>query len=250
MERQYQYQSMLNRQGSQLQWDMWNKTNYAEQVRQLKLAGLSPSLMYGKGGGGGTTTGSQSGGSASGGSAPKAQPMNIGNLVEAMKAGMEMALLASEKAKKEAETEKLKAEVPKVQAETENITTRTQGQETENEILRESKADAINIIKQDSTIRQNQALLSEVNALFEYYVGGGTGDLYHTKDGSDAIVSEAEVQGSEKYKQYVAGRQKVQADARISGAEAELNEVLRKYGANNTTTNAVISILRLALQAK
>lgn len=37
---------------------MWKDTNYGAQVEQLKLAGLNPALLYGKGGGGGTTAGS------------------------------------------------------------------------------------------------------------------------------------------------------------------------------------------------
>lgn len=39
------------------QLDMWNKTNYPAQVKQLNEAGLNPALLYGKGGGGGSTTG-------------------------------------------------------------------------------------------------------------------------------------------------------------------------------------------------
>lgn len=54
-----------------LAMEMWEKTNYPAQVEQLKLAGLNPGLLYGKGGGGGTTAnasvGSVSGGSASSG---------------------------------------------------------------------------------------------------------------------------------------------------------------------------------------
>ena len=40
------------------QLDMWNKTNYPQQVEQIKKAGLNPSMLYGSGGGMGTTTGS------------------------------------------------------------------------------------------------------------------------------------------------------------------------------------------------
>lgn len=47
---QMQYQN-------ELQFDMWNKTNYSAQVEQMKKAGLNPALLYGMGGGGGTTTG-------------------------------------------------------------------------------------------------------------------------------------------------------------------------------------------------
>lgn len=40
------------------QFELWNKTNYPEQINQLNKAGLNPALLYGKGGGGGVTTGS------------------------------------------------------------------------------------------------------------------------------------------------------------------------------------------------
>lgn len=37
------------------QMEMWNKTNYEAQVKQMKQAGLNPGLLYSKGGTGGTT---------------------------------------------------------------------------------------------------------------------------------------------------------------------------------------------------
>ena len=42
-----------------MQMQMWEDTNYAAQVEQLKKAGLSVGLMYGKGGAGGATTGAE-----------------------------------------------------------------------------------------------------------------------------------------------------------------------------------------------
>ena len=56
-----------------MQMQMWEDTNYAAQVEQLKKAGLSVGLMYGKGGAGGTTTGA----GATGVSAPSA-PTGMG----------------------------------------------------------------------------------------------------------------------------------------------------------------------------
>jgi len=91
---QQQNQQQLNRQGHQLQMDMWNKTNYQAQLKHMKKAGLNPALMYGMGGGGGTTAGSQGGGSASGGNAVQMHPMDMANL----------ALVKAQKDKNEAET--------------------------------------------------------------------------------------------------------------------------------------------------
>lgn len=47
-------------------YDMWNKTNYSAQRKQLEDAGLNVGLLYSKGGAGGTTA-AGSGGSVSGG---------------------------------------------------------------------------------------------------------------------------------------------------------------------------------------
>jgi hypothetical protein len=78
---QNQYQQQLNQQGHDLQFDMWNKTNYKAQVEHMKAAGLNPALMYGMSGGGGSTTGSQGGGSAAGGNAAAFNPMDVANLM-------------------------------------------------------------------------------------------------------------------------------------------------------------------------
>ena len=62
MDIQQRNQMNLNTQGSQLQKDMWDYTNYENQVKHLDAAGLNRGLIYGMSGGGGTTTGSQGGG--------------------------------------------------------------------------------------------------------------------------------------------------------------------------------------------
>jgi hypothetical protein len=78
-QQQLQNQMMLNRQGHDLQMDMWNKTNYEAQIKKMEEAGLNPALMYGMSGGGGTTTGSQGGGSAQGGNAGQERVMDLSN---------------------------------------------------------------------------------------------------------------------------------------------------------------------------
>jgi len=80
MELQHQNQMGLNRQGHDLQMDMWNKTNYGAQVEHMKNAGLNPALMY-KGAGAGGTTGSQGGGSASMGSSQQGKVMDLQNML-------------------------------------------------------------------------------------------------------------------------------------------------------------------------
>lgn len=69
MEKQHQYelekmgiQADYNKEqakySSDLQKDMWDYTNYENQVKHLEEAGLNPGLLYGQSGGGGVSTGS------------------------------------------------------------------------------------------------------------------------------------------------------------------------------------------------
>jgi len=67
MGHQQENQMALNRQGHDLSYEMWKKTNYPAQVEMMKEAGLNQGLMYGSGGGAGGTTQSGSGGGAGGG---------------------------------------------------------------------------------------------------------------------------------------------------------------------------------------
>ena len=119
---QQQNQQQLNRQGHQLQMDMWNKTNYQAQLKHMKKAGLNPALMYGMGGGGGTTAGSQGGGSASGGQAVQMHPMDMANIAllkaqtDNIKADTE--LKGSQKGVNEAQTEKIGAEFRNINEDT------------------------------------------------------------------------------------------------------------------------------------
>jgi len=76
MNLQKENQKELNQQGHDLQFDMWNKTNYGAQKRHMLEAGLNPALMYGSAGASGTT-GSQSGGSASMGSSQQGKIMDL-----------------------------------------------------------------------------------------------------------------------------------------------------------------------------
>jgi hypothetical protein len=78
MNLQKENQKELNQQGHDLQFDMWNKTNYGAQKRHMLEAGLNPALMYGSAGASGTT-GSQSGGSASMGSSQQGKIMDLQN---------------------------------------------------------------------------------------------------------------------------------------------------------------------------
>lgn len=64
MVKQHENQQELNEQQKQHQLDIWNQTNYPQQIEQMKEAGLNPALMYGMAGGGSATTGSVGAGAA------------------------------------------------------------------------------------------------------------------------------------------------------------------------------------------
>lgn len=97
------------------QMQLWNDTNYAAQVAQMKKAGLSPGLIYGHSGQGGTTAAQP--GNISGADAPKGGG-------EAMGMGIQMgqaAMIAAQIELTRAQTEKTKAEAQNVPKTGENI---------------------------------------------------------------------------------------------------------------------------------
>lgn len=128
---QQQNQMMLNRQGHDLQMDMWNKTNYGAQVKHMEDAGLNPALMYGMGGGGGTTAGSQGGGSAASGQAQAQTAMDMANI------GL------------------ISAQIEKIKAETKNIDKGTEktGQDILESIARTSNIGADEKLKVEQKLK-------------------------------------------------------------------------------------------------
>lgn len=90
-----------------LQFDLWNKTNYEAQMKHLKNAGLNPALLYGGGGGGGATTGGGGGGSVSGATATDPSA--------ATAAGTQMGMMLANMKLMDAQAEKTKAETEKIE---------------------------------------------------------------------------------------------------------------------------------------
>jgi len=157
---QHQNQQKLNKQGSELQYQQWLKTNYPAQVEQLKKAGLNTGLLYGGAGGAGGTTGSQSGGSAAGGSYSHAPMMDIGSM---MKVASEIGLLNAQKDKVETETEKIGGvDTEQGWATIENIMQDTQNKELEAKLTEQK---TINMQLQNVTeIDRAEALIRQANA--------------------------------------------------------------------------------------
>lgn len=86
----------------QLALDMWNKTNYEEQVKHMQAAGLNPALLYSKGGPGGSTSG-----------AGTAAPVSDGT-TQAIGMGLQAKQIAISQGQQIAETAKTIAEAAKI----------------------------------------------------------------------------------------------------------------------------------------
>jgi hypothetical protein len=89
-----------------MQKEMWDYTNFENQLKHMKAAGLSPALMYGGSGAGGTTA-QASAGSVQSGDAPKG--------------GGEMAQMGMMMASQEASIELMKAQADKTRVEADKL---------------------------------------------------------------------------------------------------------------------------------
>lgn len=89
--------------------EMWDYTNYENQMKHMKAAGLNPALMYGQGGGGGSTANGGSASGVSGGSAP----VGGGEIGMGLQSAMQMQLLQSQKAVLDSQANKNNVEAAK-----------------------------------------------------------------------------------------------------------------------------------------
>lgn len=89
-------------------YEMWEKTNYAAQVEQMKKANLNPALMYGQAGaGGGTVSGAQGQGTS------QPSDRSIEMQYRGQEMGLQLANLASQIKLNESQTNKNNAEANK-----------------------------------------------------------------------------------------------------------------------------------------
>lgn len=89
--------------------EMWNYTNFKNQMKHIKEAGLSPGLIYGMGGQGGSTQGA---GAANGVGLPQDQSVGMG--LRAQEIGIEMANALSQIKLNESQANKNEAEANKI----------------------------------------------------------------------------------------------------------------------------------------
>ena len=106
-------QAELNRKNAEFNTaqakEMWNYTNFENQMKHIKEAGLSPGLIYGMGGQGGSTQGA---GAANGVGLPQDQSVGMG--LRAQEIGIEMANALSQIKLNESQANKNEAEADKI----------------------------------------------------------------------------------------------------------------------------------------
>lgn len=118
--------------------EMWNYTNFENQMKHIREAGLSPGLIYGMGGQGGSTQGA---GAANGVGLPQDQSVGMG--LRAQEIGIEMANALSQIKLNESVADKNKAQADKIK-----------GVDTEKE-----KATINNLIAQTSNEKIKRGLI-------------------------------------------------------------------------------------------
>lgn len=118
-----------------LQKDMWNYTNYENQVKHLQAAGLNPALLYAKGGAGGTTgqVSAPAGmGIAPGGQGQAAQQINL----QAQETAADIKVKEAQAHALEVEAnKKAGVDTQETQANIDNVKQLTQNAQVQNEIL-------------------------------------------------------------------------------------------------------------------
>lgn len=109
MEIQNRYNEQMAKNNQQRNKDLWDYTNYENQKKHMKAAGLNPALMYGIGGGGGV---SANGAQGQGVTQPTDRSVEMGLKQQGL--GLQLASLASQIDLNKSQSEKNKAEAEKI----------------------------------------------------------------------------------------------------------------------------------------
>lgn len=109
MEIQNRYNEQMAKNNQQRNKDLWDYTNYENQKKHMKAAGLNPALMYGMGGGGGV---SANGAQGQGVTQPTDRSVEMGLKQQGL--GLQLASIASQVDLNKSQAEKNKAEAEKI----------------------------------------------------------------------------------------------------------------------------------------
>jgi len=119
-----QYALQAGKQSHLYNQEMWDYTNYENQVKHLEAAGLNPALLYGQGGGGGSSTagGAVGNGQGTPGQAPSGgSPQALrSQMIEGAGMGIQLGLMEAQKRNLEADAAKRKQTQKKQQEQTQN----------------------------------------------------------------------------------------------------------------------------------
>lgn len=114
-----QYALQAGKQSHLYNQEMWDYTNYENQVKHLEAAGLNPALLYGQGGAGGASTagGAVGNGQGTAGQAPSGgSPQAIkSQMIEGAGMGMQLGLMEAQKRNLEADAAKKEADAKKTE---------------------------------------------------------------------------------------------------------------------------------------
>lgn len=119
---QAKYNKEQAKYSTELSKEMWDYTNYENQIKHLEAAGLNPALLYGQSGGGGSAAG---GGTAAGVGLPSSTGVGMAIQWETMEANKELAKAQAAKTNAEAaklmttDTENVKSDTDKKRQEIE-----------------------------------------------------------------------------------------------------------------------------------
>lgn len=214
---QAQYNKDQAKYSTELSKEMWDYTNYENQVKHLKEAGLNPALLYGSGGGGGSAAGS---GTAAGVGLPASTGVGMGIQLEQMEAQKELAKAEAAKTNAEAaklmttDTENVESETKKNMQEIKESEKRIESLTSQiHKTNEESKAIEFNNYLND--LRKNIKVQEEVNGETTWTKGF---DELFTENEKRKMMAEYEI----SRKEYEEARNEKEVAMRLSDALDEI----------------------------
>lgn len=214
----------------QNQMKMWDETNFAAQMQQMRKAGLNPAMMYAGGGEGGTTGSFSSGGNIAGNASSESDIINADVNRRAM--GLELR-------KAEAEIKAMEAGANKDQAEadaTQNITpTKIKGLETDIEHKKTSIKEITQNIENKKIQADGAKLQNDFDRIRNEIKNMTAGDEiqsarymnYKLEADVNTILQNYEITKEQKIDIIEAGRMNVQnlkVDLLVKASNMQLNE--------------------------